>query len=69
LEISENTLLYISAGSFGSGGGGGEGFYIRLWCGGRGMQFDRHSYPSDGCNALWKWFVHENRGGPTPITD
>ncbi len=32
LEISENTLLHITAGSFGSWGegGGGEGFYIRL---------------------------------------
>jgi len=35
-------------------GGGGEGFYICLWCGGRGMQSDRHSFPSDGCDALWK---------------
>jgi hypothetical protein len=25
LEIFENTLLYVTAGSFGSGGGGGEG--------------------------------------------
>jgi hypothetical protein len=55
LEISENTLLYIIASSFGSGGvGGGEGFYIRLWCGGRGMRSDRHSFPSDGCDALWR---------------
>jgi len=53
LEIFENTLLYITAGSFGSGGGG-EGFYIRLWCGGRGMRFDRHSFPSNGCNVLWR---------------
>ncbi len=55
LEIFENTLLYITANSFGSGGeGGGEGFYIRLRCGGRGMRFDRHSFPSDGCDALWR---------------
>jgi hypothetical protein len=33
------------------------------------MRSDRHSYPSDGCNALWKRFVHENRGGPTLVTD
>ncbi len=84
LEISENTLLYITAGSFGSGGGGGgggrvffkkiwfvggEGFYIYLWCGGRGMRSDHHSYPSNGCNALWRWFVHENRGDSTPVTN
>ncbi len=54
LEIFENTLFYITADSFGSGGGGGEGFYIRLWCGGRGMWSDRHSFPSDGCDALWR---------------
>jgi hypothetical protein len=35
-------------------GGGGEGFYIRLWCGGKGMRSDHHSFPSDGCDALWK---------------
>jgi len=70
-KIFENTLLYITVDSFGSGGGGGggEGFYIRLWCGGRGMRFDHHSYPSNGCNVLWRRFVHENRGGPTPVTD
>ncbi len=47
-------------------GGGREGFYICFWCGGRGMRSDRHSYPSDGCNALWRRFVH---GGSTLITD
>jgi hypothetical protein len=47
--------------------GGGKGFYIRLWCGGRGMQSDRHSYPSDGYNALWRRFVHGNRGGPSRV--
>jgi len=46
-------------------GRGGEGF----WCGGRGMQFDHHSYPLDGYNALWRRFVHGNRGGPTPVID
>jgi hypothetical protein len=30
-----------------SGGGGGEGFYICLWCSGRGMRFDCHSFPWD----------------------
>jgi hypothetical protein len=99
LEISENTLLYITVGSFGktvdsmaflgnsrrpavflfwffkhSGtdgsrvptlvahviwwwvveGGWGEGFYIRLWCDERGMQSDRHSFPLDRCDALWR---------------
>jgi len=49
LEIFKNTLLYITVASFDSGRGGGEGFYIRLWCGGRGMWSDRHSYPSDSC--------------------
>jgi len=49
----ENTLLYITTGFFGSGGGG-EGFYICLWCGGRGMRSDRHSFPSDDCDALWR---------------
>ncbi len=34
--------------------GGGEGFYIRLWCGGRRMRSDHHSSPSDGCDALWR---------------
>ncbi len=40
----------------GGGGGGGapQGWYIRLWCGGRGMRSDRHSFPSDGCDALWR---------------
>jgi hypothetical protein len=69
-NFRKHVPLYIIAGSFGSvgGGGGGEGFYIRLWCGGRGMRFDRHSYPSDGCNVLWRRFVHGNRGGPTPVS-
>ncbi len=67
-KFSKNTLLYITVGSFGSWGGG-EGFYIRLWCDGRGMRSNRHSYPSDGCNALWRQFVHGNRGGPTPVRD
>jgi hypothetical protein len=34
--------------------GGGEGFYIRLWCGGRRMRSDRHSFSSDSCDALWR---------------
>ncbi len=74
LEISENTLLYIIADSFGSGGGG-EGFYIRLWCGEREMRSDRHSFPSDGCDALWRsgpglytWLVRKPWWS-NPITD
>jgi len=56
-------------------GGGGEGFYIHLWYGGRGMQSDRHSFPSDGCDALWRSSLGctpgwcGNRGGPTPVID
>jgi hypothetical protein len=50
-------------------GGGGEGFYIRLWCGGRGMRSDCHSYLSNDYNALWRRFVHGNRGGPTLVTN
>jgi len=65
----QNTLFYITAGSFGSGGGEGKGFYIRFWCGGRGMRSDRHSYPSDGYNVLWRRFVHRNYGGSTPVTN
>jgi hypothetical protein len=55
LNLGSQKFLYIIVGSFGSGGGGGgEGFYIRLWCGGRGMRSNRHSFPSDGCDALWR---------------
>jgi hypothetical protein len=49
--------------------GGGKGFFIRLWCYGRGMRSDHHSYLSNGCNVLWKRFVHGNNGGPTPVTN
>jgi len=65
----QNTLFYITASSFGSGGGEGKGFYIHFWCGGRRMRFDCHSYPLDSYNVLWRRFVHRNCGGPTPITD
>ncbi len=67
------TRSSIYASSFGSGGGGGgEGFYIRLWCGGRGMQSDRHSFPSMLCGdqvlvCTPSWCG--NRGGPTHVTD
>ncbi len=54
LDLGSRKFFYITTGSFGGGGGGGEGFYIRLWCGGRGMRSDRHSFPSDGCDALWR---------------
>jgi hypothetical protein len=56
LNLGSQKFFYITASSFGSwgGGGGGEGFYIRLWCDGRGMRSDRHSFPSDGCDALWR---------------
>jgi hypothetical protein len=72
-------LHYITAGSFGSGGEG-EGFYIRLWCGGRRMRSDRHSFPSNSCDALWKtgpglytWLMRKPwwsnpRHGLTPVT-
>ncbi len=42
-------------------GGGGEGFYIGLWCGGEGMRSDRSFFLSDGCDVLWRfrsWFLH-----------
>ncbi len=63
LNLGSRKFLYITAGSFGSGGGGGGGggFYIRLWCAGRGMRSDRHSFPSDGCDVLW-------RSGPSLYT-
>ncbi len=54
LNLGSRKFFYITVGSFGSGGGGGKGFYIRLWCGGRGMRSDRHSFLSDGCDALWR---------------
>ncbi len=53
LNLASRKFLYISAGSFNSGGGG-EGFYIRLWCSGKGMRSNCHSFPSDGCDALWR---------------
>jgi hypothetical protein len=57
LNLGSRKFLYITAGSFGSGGGGGgKGFYIHLWCGGRGMRSDRHSFPSDGC-PWTKWHL------------
>jgi hypothetical protein len=52
LEISENTLLYITAGSFGNGGGGGEGKVFKSASGAVGEGCDPTVIPTLRTTAM-----------------
>jgi len=75
LEISENTFLYITAGSFGSRGGEGKVFISAYGAVGEGC--DPTVIPSLRTAAMLcgnQVLVCtpgrcENRGGPTPVID
>jgi hypothetical protein len=72
LEIFENTLLYITVGSFSSGGGGGGGrgrfLYPPL------VRWERDAIrpsflPFGRLQCFVETICTRNRGGPTPVTD
>jgi len=75
LEIFENTFLYITAGSFGSGGGEGKVFISASGAVGEGCDptvipsFQTAAMLCGGqvpvCTPGWCG----NHGGPTPVTD
>jgi hypothetical protein len=75
LEISENMLLYITAGFFGSGGGEGKVFISAFGAVGEGC--DPTVIPSLQTAAMLcgdQVLVFTpgrcgNRGGPTPVID